>query len=144
VVAFGVLGSPEGVSQLVKVQQEKVLPEFTQYVTDFETVVLTFNYLRLSMLAFTNPTDCVGPPYGIDFIQMIPKAYDELTQSLNGQDVDDLINSICACMGTCILLVKDFNSEFIPKFNVFLESEQFVRSVAELCANEEEPEECDF
>lgn len=47
-------------------------------------------------------------------------------------------------MGTCILLVKDFNAEFIPKFSVFLESEQFVRSVAELCANEDEPEESDF
>jgi hypothetical protein len=93
-----------------------VLPEFLKYISDFESVVLTFNYLRLSMLAFTNPVDCVGPPYGNDLLEMIPKAYDELMQSLNGEDVNDLINSVCACMGTCILLVKDFNSEFLPKF----------------------------
>lgn len=113
-------------------------------MSDLESVVLTFDYLRLSMLTFTNPDNCVGPPYGNDLIQMIPKAYEELMQSLNGEDVNDLINSICACMGTCILLVKDFNSEFLPKFSVFLENEQFVRSVAELCANEEDPDEAEF
>ena len=75
------------------------------------------------MLTFTNPIDCVGPPYGTDFVEMIPKAYDELMESLNGEDVNDLINSICACMATCFLLVKDFNSEFLPKFSKFLENE---------------------